>query len=86
LLNEPQFALDLMASIMHLHEYNKIVISESSITKSFFDLKTGIGEEILQKFSNYQLKLSIVRDFSIYSSKSLRITFSRVIKAVRYSF
>ena len=72
LINEPQDALDLMATIMHLHECNKIVISESSITKSFFDLKTGIAGEILQKFSNYQMKLAIVGDFSNYNSKSLR--------------
>jgi hypothetical protein len=72
LINEPQDALDLMATIMHLHECNKIVISESSITKSFFYLKTGIAGEILQKFSNYQMKLAIVGDFSNYNSKSLR--------------
>lgn len=72
LINEPQDALDLMATIMHLHDCNKIVISESSLTKSFFDLKTGIAGEILQKFSNYQIKLAIVGDFSIYNSKSLK--------------
>ena len=72
LINEPQDALDLMATIMHMYDCNKIVISESSITKSFFDLKTGIAGEILQKFSNYQTKLAIVGDFSNYNSKSLR--------------
>ena len=72
LINEPQDALDLMATIMHMYDCNRIVISESSITKSFFDLKTGIAGEILQKFSNYQTKLAIVGDFSNYNSKSLR--------------
>ena len=72
MINEPQDALDLMATIMHLHDCNKLVISESSITKSFFDLKTGIAGETLQKFSNYQTKLAIVGDFSNYNSKSLR--------------
>ena len=72
LINDPQDALDLMATIMHTHDCTKIVISESSITKSFFDLKTGIAGEILQKFSNYQMKLAIVGDFSIYTSKSLK--------------
>lgn len=72
LINEPQDALDLMATIMHMHDCNKIVISESSLTKSFFDLKTGIAGEILQKFSNYKMKLAIVGDFSIYTSKSLK--------------
>lgn len=72
LINDTQDALDLMATIMHLYDCNKIVISESSITKSFFDLKTGIAGEILQKFSNYQTKLAIVGDFTIYNSKSLK--------------
>ncbi|NLX87974.1 MAG: DUF4180 domain-containing protein [Syntrophomonadaceae bacterium] len=72
LINDPQDALDLMATIMHLHDCTKIVINESSITKSFFDLKTGIAGEILQKFSTYQMKLAIVGDFSIYTSKSLK--------------
>ena len=72
LINDPQDALDLMATIMHTHDCTKIVISESSITKSFFDLKTGIAGEILQKFSTYQMKLAIVGDFSIYTSKSLK--------------
>ncbi len=72
LIHEPQDALDLMATIMHMYDCNRIVISESSITKSFFDLKTGIAGEILQKFSNYQTKLAIVGDFSNYNSKSLK--------------
>ena len=72
LIHEPQDALDLMATIMHLHDCNKIVISKAPITESFFDLKTGIAGEILQKFSNYQMKLAIVGDFSNYNSKSLR--------------
>ena len=72
LINEPQDALDLMATITHLHDCNKIVISKAPITESFFDLKTGIAGEILQKFSNYQMKLAIVGDFSNYNSKSLR--------------
>ncbi len=72
MINEPQDALDLLATIMHMHDCNTILISESSITKSFFDLKTGIAGEILQKFSNYQMKIAIVGDFSIYNSKSLK--------------
>ena len=70
LINDPQDALDLMATIMHLHDCTKIVINESSITKSFFDLKTGIAGEILQKFSTYQMKLAIVGDFRYTPAKA----------------
>ncbi|WQD36273.1 DUF4180 domain-containing protein [Sphingobacterium spiritivorum] len=37
----------------------------------FFDLRTGIADEILQKFSNYRVQLAIVGEYSKYNSKSL---------------
>lgn len=72
LINNPQDALDLMATIAHLYGCNKMVISESSITKSFFDLKTGIAGDILQKYTNYNIKIAIVGNFENYNSKSLK--------------
>ena len=35
-------------------------------------MKTRLAGEILQKFINYRMKLAIVGDFSMYSSKSLQ--------------
>lgn len=51
---------------------DKIIIYEKNIIPAFFDLKTGIAGEVLQKFSTYQTSLAIVGDFSKYASKSLR--------------
>lgn len=51
---------------------SKIILRKEQITEAFFDLRTGIAGEILQKFSNYRKQLAIVGDFSIYTSKSLR--------------
>jgi hypothetical protein len=51
--------------------FDKIIICEKNITPVFFDLKTGIAGEILQKFSNFRIQLAIVGDFSKYKSKSL---------------
>lgn len=50
---------------------DKIVLHEKNITPSFFDLKTRMAGEILQKFSNYKIRLAIVGDFDKYGSKSL---------------
>lgn len=50
----------------------KIIIHADQLMPDFFDLKSGIAGEILQKVSTYQLRLAIVGDFSQYSSKSLR--------------
>ena len=72
LINNTQDALDLMATIRYLYDCSKIVINKSAITEIFFDLKTGVAGEILQKFTNYDVTIAIVGDFGVYSSKSLK--------------
>jgi hypothetical protein len=64
-------ALDLMANCSYQGAM-KMIIREEHLLPEFFDLKTGIAGEILQKFSNYRTQLAIVGDFSKYTSKSLR--------------
>jgi hypothetical protein len=49
-----------------------IIIRKDQLPESFFELKTGVAGDILQKVSNYKLRLVIVGDFSKYDSKSLR--------------
>lgn len=67
-----QDALDMMSSAYYNHDCAALIVYKESLDEAFFDLKTGIAGEILQKFSNYRLKLAIVGDFSVYGSKSLR--------------
>jgi hypothetical protein len=62
--------LDLLGNLYY-QDFDKIIIHEKNITKDFFDLSTGVAGEILQKFSNYRVRLAIVGDFSKYPSKSL---------------
>lgn len=71
-ITNTQDALDLLASANYHVDCIGIVIYKESLEESFFDLKTGLAGEILQKFTNYQMKLAIVGDYSSYSSKSLR--------------
>lgn len=71
IINETQDALDLMAECNYQGSI-KIIIHKKNIISDFFDLKTGIAGEILQKFSTYKVQLAIVGDFSRYTSKSLR--------------
>lgn len=49
-----------------------ILLNKEMIDESFFDLRSGLAGEILQKASNYLIKLGIIGDFSNYKSKSLR--------------
>jgi len=62
--------LDLLGNLYY-QGFDRVVINERNITADFFDLKNGVAGEILQKFSNYGVRLAIVGDFSKFKSKSL---------------
>jgi hypothetical protein len=71
LIATTQDAIDLMATVRHLYGCNKMIINKAVIAEGFFDLKTGIAGDILQKYTNYNMKLALIGDFSVYQSKSL---------------
>lgn len=62
---------DLLGNLYY-QDFGCVILHEKNITTDFFDLKTKIAGEILQKFSNYRVRLAIVGDFDKYDSKSLR--------------
>ncbi|MEB2777713.1 DUF4180 domain-containing protein [Algoriphagus sp. D3-2-R+10] len=70
IINKAEDGVDLLGNIYY-QGFDRIVINEKNITSDFFELKTGIAGEILQKFSTYRVRLAIVGDFSKYKSKSL---------------
>ncbi len=72
LINTPEEALQLIVDLYYQEGINKIIIHENNIIPAFFDLKTGIAGEILQKFSNYKAQLVIIGDFTKYPGKSLK--------------
>ncbi|MEZ2336132.1 DUF4180 domain-containing protein [Mucilaginibacter sp. RCC_168] len=84
-INNAQDALDILANCAY-QDARRIVMYQENITDSFFDLKTTLAGDILQKFSNYNVKLAIVGDFSKYSSQSLRDFIYESNKAGRISF
>jgi hypothetical protein len=63
--------LDLLGNL-YFDGYDKIIVHENNITPDFFDLKTGLAGEILQKFSNYRVQLTIVGDFGKYQNQSMK--------------
>lgn len=71
IINEAQDMLDLIAEI-GMNDCNTLVIYDFNLNPVFFDLKTKLAGEILQKFSNYRSRLAIIGDFSGFTSKSLR--------------
>lgn len=71
-ISNTQDMLDLFANAHYLYDATDIVIYKESLCDDFFDLKTRIAGELLQKCSNYHVRLAIVGDFSGYTSQSLR--------------
>lgn len=65
-------ALDLLGNVSYAHSCQDIVVEKALLSEDFFELRTGLAGEILQKFSNYSARLAIAGDFSGYDSKSLR--------------
>ncbi|MEN7551696.1 DUF4180 domain-containing protein [Rapidithrix thailandica] len=63
--------LDVLGNVYY-QGFDSLVLHQQNITPDFFDLKTQMAGEILQKFSNYRVRLAIVGDFTQVDSQSLR--------------
>ncbi|GIO31776.1 hypothetical protein J2TS6_29170 [Paenibacillus albilobatus] len=72
LIYDIQSALDLMATVSYQTGADRFVLNKSAVDEKFFDLSSRLAGEVLQKFTNYRVKVAIIGDFSIYSSKSLK--------------
>lgn len=72
LITDVQSALDFIATVSYETGCDRIILNKSAICEDFFCLKTKLAGEILQKFINYHVKIAIVGDFSMYTSKSLK--------------
>ena len=68
----PRDALDLIATARHVHGCGKLILPKACLPVHFFDLKTGLAGEMLQKFTNYRCPVAVVGDFSAYTSTALR--------------
>jgi hypothetical protein len=71
IISEVQDFLEIMADI-GFTGCNRMVIHEKNLHQDFFNLRTGLAGEILQKISNYRMKLAIIGDFTNIKSKSLQ--------------
>lgn len=71
LLAVPEDVNDLLGNAYY-QGFDGMIISADKISPRFFDLKTRLAGEILQKFSTFQMRLAIVGNFSTFTSKSLK--------------
>ncbi len=49
-----------------------VLLAADALPEEFFDLSTGLAGAVLQKFSNYRLRLAIIGDFKGRGSESLQ--------------
>lgn len=71
-IKDAQSALDIIGSVRYNHDCGAIVLHMENFPREFFDLRTGLLGEVLQKFTTYDMRLAITGDFSSFQSKSLR--------------
>ena len=70
-ISSPGDILDIMGEVGY-QGYAKLILHAADLSAEFFDLRTGLAGEVLQKFSNYRMQLAIVGDFSHLKSRSWR--------------
>lgn len=70
-INSTEDSLNLLGDLYY-QGFDSIIIYEKNITSDFFDLKNGMAGEILQKFSNYRMKLTIIGDFEKYRNERIQ--------------
>lgn len=69
-LNSSQDILDLLGSFYPEH-VDALILHEADLAPEFFQLRTKLAGEILQKLVNYRVKVAIVGEFQKYRSKAL---------------
>jgi hypothetical protein len=70
-INKPQDALELMVEANN-QGAGSIILEEQHLHRDFFDLRTGLAGDIVQKFANYHMKLAVVGAFEKIESKNFR--------------
>jgi hypothetical protein len=70
-IRNAQDALDLIAEAGARGAY-AVILDEKHLTPAFFDVKTRLAGEILQKHADCGTKVAIIGEFEKFQSKSLR--------------
>lgn len=64
--------MDTLMSLKYETGCTCYAIAKSCFDESFFRLSSGVAGEVIQKFVNYGIRVSVFGDFSKYTSKPLR--------------
>jgi len=72
MIDDISSALELMNTVKYETACSKIIAHQSNFSESFFKLSTKLAEEIKEKYTSYNVKIAIVGDFSVLTSKSFQ--------------
>lgn len=82
LISGSQDILDLMGET----EFQDIVLHDYNFSSDFFDLSTKTLGDVLQKLTNYQVRLAVIGDFKNYPSATLTDFIRESNKQHKYIF
>lgn len=71
-IESAQDLLDHISDAMYYNKCTAVVVHQNSLNQDFFELKSGMAGEILQKCSTYGIRIVIIGEFEKYNSKSLK--------------
>lgn len=71
-IRDEQSMLDMLMTIAYETGLSRVIIEKDNLIEDFFNLSNKIAGNILQKVVNYNMKLAIIGEFSMYDSKALR--------------
>lgn len=71
IISDVRSALDFIATVQYETGCSSIALNKEAFAQDFFILSTRLAGEILQKFVQYHVRLAIIGDFSVYTSKPL---------------
>lgn len=57
---------------LYYQDFDRMILHEKNISDEFFDLRSKLAGEILQKFSNFRVRLAVVGDFGKYPGQSIK--------------
>jgi hypothetical protein len=70
-ISSPQDILDLLVWGME-NNIDLFLLNESDLARDFFELRTGLAGDILQKISNYGVRVAIVGSFATIRNRRFR--------------
>jgi Domain of unknown function (DUF4180) len=79
-------AADISAALGASVDQGGLLLDETQLSADFFDLRTGLAGQVLQKFTNYRARLAIViTDASVHGSRFRELVYEhRTHNAVRF--